>query len=191
LNRIALCRRGRATKTDAATCRLLVRRLGRAMRAAGLDGVELSLTLSDDRELHALNREFAGEDHATDVLSFAQREGARIVHAGREPIGDVVISVEYAKKQAASLGRTLPGELFHLAVHGLVHLLGYDHRDPAEERVMFGYETKLRAAALSAGTPKKIIAPRRGRAAPPSASPRRPRAPRGRGRAVRSARRGR
>jgi probable rRNA maturation factor len=127
------------------------------LRAAGLDGVELSLVLSDDRELHALNRKYAGEDHATDVLSFAQREGAAVAHASTEPLGDVIISVEYAARQAQ---RALPGELFHLAVHGLVHLLGYDHRDAKEERVMFAYEAGLRRAALALGSPRRVRAPR-------------------------------
>jgi probable rRNA maturation factor len=132
----------------------------RALTAARLDGVELSLVLSDDRELHALNRKYAGEDHATDVLSFAQREGALVARGALEPLGDVIISVEYAARQAAQGGHTLPGELFHLAVHGLAHLLGYDHRDAKEERVMFGYEAKLRASALALGAPTRVRRPR-------------------------------
>jgi probable rRNA maturation factor len=140
---------------------VLARRVGRTLRAAGLVGVELSLTLSDDRELHALNRWYADEDHATDVLSFAQAEGAIVAPStGRRPLGDVIISVEYAARQATAQGRTLPGELFHLAVHGLVHLLGYDHRDAREERVMFGYEAALRGAALARGPIRRVAAPR-------------------------------
>ena len=128
------------------------------MRAAGLDGAELSLSLSDDRELRALNLAYAGEDHATDVLSFRQADAG--VPATRM-LGDIVISVPYATRQASTAGRALPGELFHLAVHGLVHLLGYDHRDADEERVMFGYEARLRASALSTGAPRPVRAPRK------------------------------
>jgi len=157
INRLSLSCRGRGARTTLGTQRTLRRRLLRALIAAGLDGVELSLVLSDDRELHALNLEYAGEDHATDVLSFAQREGTRLPHASVEPLGDVIISVEYAARQAK---RALPAELFHLAVHGLVHLLGYDHRDAKEERVMFAYESKLRASALALGSPKRVRAPR-------------------------------
>lgn len=135
------------------------------MRAAGLRDAELSLSLSDDAELHQLNRQWAGEDHATDVLSFSQQESDVVPSSsGRTPLGDVVISVEYAARQAAQRGGTLPGELFHLAVHGLVHLLGYDHRDPGEEKVMFGYERALRRAALGVGTPRVVSAPRKGTA---------------------------
>lgn len=120
------------------TLRTLRARLGRAMRAAGVAGRALTLSLTDDDELRALNRQYAGEDHATDVLSFEQ-EGALL--------GDVVISVPTAARQARAAGHSLGGELFHLAVHGLVHLLGFDHATKAEERVMFAYEAKLRARA--------------------------------------------
>lgn len=160
-NRLHLACVGRGARTAPGTRRVLARRLQRALRAAGLAGVELSLTLAGDRELRALNLRYAGEDHATDVLSFAQREGARLRHRGREPLGDVVISVEYAARQARAGGRTLPGELLHLAVHGLAHLLGHDHRDAAEERVMFGYEARLRAAALAPGPAVRVRPPRR------------------------------
>jgi probable rRNA maturation factor len=167
VNRLHVETRGRAKKHRVGS---LPVRLRRAMRAAGLDGVEVSLSLSDDRELHALNRQYAHEDHATDVLSFAQAEGALVPRTERTPLGDIVISVEYAARQAKA---ALPAELFHLAVHGLVHLLGYDHRDPREERVMFDYETALRAAALARGAVKRVTAP--GRAKHPRAARRPPR----------------
>ncbi|MEO6950962.1 MAG: rRNA maturation RNase YbeY [Polyangia bacterium] len=155
--------RGRGRRLAAGTSRTLAARLRRAIVAAGLVGVELSLSLSDDVEMHALNLAYANEDHATDVLSFAQAEGPHVPHAGRRPLGDIVISVEYAARQAKTAGHTLPAELFHLAVHGLVHLLGYDHRDAREERVMFGYETALRRSALTPGPIATISAPSRTR----------------------------
>jgi probable rRNA maturation factor len=130
----------------------LKRRLQRALAAAGWGSAQVSLTLSDDDELHALNREYAGEDHATDVLSFAQLEAKA---SGPLPkgvpvlLGDIVISVPIAAKQAAAQGHALDAELLHLAVHGLCHLLGYDHATPTEERVMFGYEAVLRSEATA------------------------------------------
>ena len=113
------------------------------MQAAGARG-EVSLSLTDDAELRRLNQEFAGEDHATDVLSFEQDPPL---------LGDIVISVPYARRQAKG---PLADELVHLAVHGLAHLLGYDHATPAEERVMFGYEAKLRAAARAPGSVRRV-----------------------------------
>jgi probable rRNA maturation factor len=174
---IAIEVRGRAKRIAAATRARLLRRVGRAMRAAGLDDAELSLALSDDRELHALNLLYAGEDHPTDVLSFEQASVGE-----RRVLGDVIISVEYAKRQAQ---QGLDAELFHLAVHGLVHLCGYDHRTKAQERVMFGYEDELRRSALSAGAVRPVNAPRKGAAAPAKASPARPRRRSSRGKADR------
>ena len=165
MNRLHVLVRGRGRRTPQGTRTVLALRLRRAMRAAGLESAELSLSLSDDDELHQLNLAWAGEDHATDVLSFSQQEsGVAPAVPGREPLGDVVISVEYAARQAASRGAALSAELFHLAVHGLVHLLGYDHRDVREEKVMFGYEEALRRAALGKGAVSQICAPRKARA---------------------------
>jgi probable rRNA maturation factor len=133
-------------RVSPSTVRTLRARLGRVLRAAGVAERALSVSLTDDRELRALNRKFADEDHATDVLSFEQEAPL---------LGDVVISVETAARQAMVAKHSLLAELFHLATHGVVHLLGYDHATKAEERVMFAYEAKLRARA---------IAPRRRRA---------------------------
>lgn len=128
----------------------LKRRLQRALVATGWGSAQVSLTLSDDAELHALNREYADEDHATDVLSFAQLE-AKAPSPPKKGVpillGDIVISVPIATRQAQAQGHALDAELLHLAVHGLCHLLGYDHATPAEERVMFGYEAVLRSEA--------------------------------------------
>jgi probable rRNA maturation factor len=141
--------------------RELERRVARAMRAAGADG-DVALSLADDAELRALNRDYAGEDHATDVLSFSQREG--VGARARGPLGDVIVSVETARRQAREGGRALIDELAHLAVHGLAHLLGFDHATPAEERVMFGYERRLRAQAERRGPVARVRRPPRPRA---------------------------
>ncbi len=147
--------------------RELVRQLRRAMTAAGVERTMVSLTLSDNDELHDLNRTYADEDHPTDVLSFAQRDAEPAYHPPRSPdlpaeafalpetLGDIVISVEIAQKQANEQRHDLLHELVHLSVHGLCHLLGMDHRDATEERWMFGYEALLRAQA----TPKGRIVP--------------------------------
>jgi probable rRNA maturation factor len=121
----------------------LTREVRRMVRAAALhDGqrdYEVSLRLTGDAAIHELNRDYRAKDKPTDVLAFAQREGPGAdVHP--ELLGDLVISVDTARRQAK---RGLAQELLHLASHGLCHLLGYDHRDDEEERVM-----NLRAQAL-------------------------------------------
>ena len=121
----------------------LAREVARMVRAAaltdGLAAYEVALRLTDDATIHELNRTYREKDKPTDVLAFAQRKGpGGALHP--ELLGDVVISVDTARAQAK---RGLHAELLHLASHGLCHLLGYDHRDDEEERVM-----NLRAAAL-------------------------------------------
>ena len=130
----------------------LRRRLQRALTAAGWPDAQVCLTLSDSAELHALNREYADEDHATDVLSFSQLEAKSPLRVPRGVpvlLGDIVISVPIAGQQARAQGHDLDAELLHLSVHGLCHLLGYDHATLDEERIMFGYEAVLRAEAIA------------------------------------------
>ena len=117
-----------------ALARRLAGRGRRMLDVLGLGSAELSLVLVSDRVMHDLNRDWRGKDRPTDVLAFAQNE------AGPAPdglLGDVVISVDTARRQATSLGHSLVVEVDRLLVHGLLHLLGYDHeRSPAEARRM-------------------------------------------------------
>jgi len=108
---------------------------------------EVSLRLVGDAQIHALNRGYRKKDKPTDVLAFAQREGPA---AALHPLllGDIVISVDTARRQAR---RGLYRELLHLASHGLCHLLGYDHRDDAEEAEMNARAAALRAEARRRG----------------------------------------
>lgn len=107
---------------------------------------EVSLRLVGDAQIHALNRGYRGKDRPTDVLAFAQREGPSAARPPALPalLGDIVISVDTARRQAR---RGLYRELLHLASHGLCHLLGYDHRDDAEEAEMNARAAALRAEA--------------------------------------------
>ncbi len=102
------------------------------LRAEGALDREVSVVLTDDREIHALNREWRGKDKPTDVLAFALDEAGGPIGS----LGDVVISVERARAQAKSRRVELDRELELLAVHGTLHLLGYDHAEPAEAREM-------------------------------------------------------
>ena len=106
---------------------------------------ELSIALVNDAEIHRLNRDYRRKDAPTDVLAFAMREGAHAdVHPG--VLGDVVISLDTAARQAAARGIGVAEEVRMLLAHGLLHLLGYDHeRSPAEARRMFGKQRALLA----------------------------------------------
>lgn len=95
---------------------------------------EVSVLLTDDREIHELNRMYRGQDKPTDVLAFALDEAE---DGALDPsLGDVVISVQRAIQQAEQRRVSLESELELLAVHGTLHLLGYDHAAPDEARVM-------------------------------------------------------
>jgi len=96
---------------------------------------ELSILLTDDREIRKLNRNYRGIDRPTDVLSFALREGRGARFAG-EQLGDVVLSLTTAKRQAKEAERPLLDEITMLLAHGLLHLLGRDHDTPTRDRRM-------------------------------------------------------
>ena len=104
----------------------------------GVENSELSITLTDDEHIHALNKKFRNIDRATDVLSFAFRESdePEIIGTDFEILGDIIISLERAKIQATDFGHSFLREVIFLEVHGLLHLLGYDHIDDDDRREM-------------------------------------------------------
>ena len=107
---------------------------------------EVSVLLCGDAMIRVLNLEHRGLDKPTDVLAFAMQQAP--LGGGRpEILGDIVISVETARRQAGALKRSLLTETTTLLAHGLLHLLGYDHQTPAEARRMFARQDLLVAAA--------------------------------------------
>lgn len=120
----------------------------RMLRAMRLEERELSLVICDDATIHALNRDYRRKDAPTDVLAFAMLEGEG---AGLHPhvLGDVVISLDTAARQARERARPLEDEVTMLLAHGVLHLLGLDHRDRREERRMTARTDLLCAAARS------------------------------------------
>ena len=109
---------------------------------------EVDITIVDDEEIHMLNRDYRNVDRPTDVLSFALDEESE-----EEPehlLGDIIISAETASRQAEEFGHGLEREIVYLAVHGLLHLLGYDHMTDEDKAVMRAKEEEaLREIRLS------------------------------------------
>jgi rRNA maturation RNase YbeY len=142
---VAVTSRRRRRGVRAAAVR---RDAARLLRLLGLDA-ELSVALVGDGEMRRLNRAYRGVDAPTDVLAFAMREGrGRALHP--EILGDVVISLDTAPRQAAARRVPVANEVRVLLTHGLLHLLGYDHeRSPAAARRMFRKQREL-VAALTA-----------------------------------------
>lgn len=101
------------------------------------DETEVSILLTDDHYIRELNRDYRGQDRTTDVLSFAQNEGDPMPDFGEEELlGDVVISLQTAVRQGEELGHGFHREVTYLTVHGVLHLLGYDHQDDQNRAVM-------------------------------------------------------
>ncbi|MDR6225044.1 putative rRNA maturation factor [Desmospora profundinema] len=137
-------------EADQAAIDAVGRCLEQAAVAEGVKEAEVSVSIVDDPVIHRLNREFRGVDRPTDVLSFPQWEpGEELVAVTGEPIplGDVIISLPRAREQADTYGHSLQRELAFLAVHGFLHLLGYDHQNQAEENRMFARQEEILALA--------------------------------------------
>ncbi len=120
------------------------RRADAVLAAAGEPDAELSVALVDDSEIAVLNAEYRGKSGPTDVLSFSLLEGDHAERRG-QMLGDVVIAVAVAERQAAELGHDLDEELLRLLIHGVLHLLGFDHEQDEEARVMEAREREVRA----------------------------------------------
>ncbi|CAN2188128.1 COG0319 Predicted metal-dependent hydrolase [Candidatus Nanopelagicaceae bacterium] len=102
---------------------------------------EISLSFVDVQEMEELHIKWMEEDGPTDVLSFPMdmpESGDDVV-----TLGDIVISPAVAAKQASDAGHSVEHEIYILATHGLLHILGYDHADPDEEKVMFALQEKI------------------------------------------------
>lgn len=110
---------------------------------------EVCFVLSDDSHVEALNEQFRGLDKATNVLSFPAHPGplaqAAPVSGDTPPLGDVVFGLETMQRESVEQSKTLPDHFVHLAVHGLLHLLGYDHIDQDQAATMETLETSILA----------------------------------------------
>ena len=114
------------------------------LAAAGVPEAELSVALVDDESIEELNASYRGVSGPTDVLSFSLLEGDHTEQRG-EMLGDVVIALPVAARQAKALGHALDEELLRLLIHGVLHLLGFDHEEEEQARVMEAREREVRA----------------------------------------------
>ncbi len=153
--------------TPKAQCEYVERLASRMLEALTLQAAELSILLCDDATMHALNFEHRGYDKPTDVLAFAQAEGELLRLPGNQvrALGDVVIALPTARRQAAEHGWPASIEICLLLAHGVLHLLGFDHATRTEERRMKARTDLLMAAGLADGRPVD-----KGRRLPPDSS---------------------
>jgi probable rRNA maturation factor len=141
------------TGADARLRPRVLRRAEAMLALLQLEKAELSLLLSDDEAIRELNKDYRGKDKPTDVLAFPMREGdfGRF-HAALPSrlLGDVIVSIPTAKRQAVTAKREALGEITMLVAHGLLHLLGWDHETAAKDRKMRAETDRLVAAAEEA-----------------------------------------
>lgn len=108
-----------------------------------VDDAEISILLTDDEEVHSLNREYRGVDRTTNVLSFASLDDEFEVIDSPLLLGDIIVAYGKTKEEAEEEKISLQSHLFHLVVHGVLHLIGYDHIEEAEAEEMESKEIEI------------------------------------------------
>ena len=133
--------------TEEINYKLIENVISEALRYEGVnDNTEVSVTIVDNEEIRKINNKFRNIDRETDVLSFPlidfdneslPEDGSKIY------LGDIIISIERAKEQAKEYGHSLDREIGFLTAHSMLHLLGYDHMVPEEEKEMFAKQEEI------------------------------------------------
>ena len=108
-----------------------------AQKLENLDNIEFNVIIVDNEYIHSLNKEYRHIDRPTDVITFALEDYEDVKYDGFRLLGDIYISLDKAKEQAIEYNHSFKREICFLAVHGFLHLLGYDHMEKQEEKIMF------------------------------------------------------
>lgn len=111
-----------------------------ALKHEKVNNAIFSIIFVSDEEIHKINKEYRGIDRVTDVISFAFEDNNEIVYNSIRLLGDIYISIPQMQRQAIEYGHSEKRELAFLTVHGLLHLLGYDHMTEEEEKIMFSLQ---------------------------------------------------
>ena len=145
----------RSTRLRSRSVRALADRM---LRALSIETTELSVLLTDDAAIRALNRDFRRQDTTTDVLAFPLEEPQRGRRSAPDMrlLGDIVISIDTARRQARELGHSLHQEITWLLAHGLLHLLGYDHETTSDRRRMDEMTARLVEATSRGAAPTSL-----------------------------------
>ena len=114
--------------------------LDHTLKNQNVDNAIFSVIFVEDEEIHTINRDYIGVDRVTDVISFAFEDNNDLVYNEIRMLGDIYICIPQMKRQAESYAHSEKRELSFLAVHGLLHLLGYDHMNEEDEKVMFALQ---------------------------------------------------
>ena len=108
-----------------------------------LEKCEFNIIIVDNKRIHEINKEYRGIDRETDVISFALEDNMDVQYTDFRLLGDIYISIDKCYMQASEYGHSREREICFLATHGILHLLGYDHMEPDDEKDMFDLQNKL------------------------------------------------
>lgn len=131
------------TKEEIEELKVLKGLLNFALKKLDLNNVEFNIIIIDNARIHELNKTYRGVDRETDVITFALEDYKDIEFEDARLLGDVYISIDKARSQAIEYGHSLKRELAFLTIHGLLHLLGYDHMTESDEKVMFALQDEI------------------------------------------------
>ena len=108
-----------------------------------LEKCEFNIIIIDNEKIHEINKKYRGIDRETDVISFALEDNMDVQYIDFRLLGDIYISIDKCYMQASEYGHSREREICFLATHGILHLLGYDHMEPEDEKEMFDLQNKL------------------------------------------------
>lgn len=108
-----------------------------------LENCEFNIIIVDNKRIHEINKEYRNIDRETDVISFAMEDNMDIKYDNFRLLGDIYISIDKVFSQAKEYGHSNLREICFLATHGILHLLGYDHMEPDDEKEMFKLQNEL------------------------------------------------
>ena len=108
-----------------------------------LEKCEFNIIVVDNDKIHEINKEYRNVDRETDVISFAMEDNMDVKYDDFRLLGDIYISIDRVYSQAKEYGHSELREICFLATHGILHLLGYDHMEPEDEKEMFALQNEL------------------------------------------------
>lgn len=111
--------------------------LKHAIKEENLKNIYFNVIIVDNKTIHEINKQYRNIDRPTDVISFALEDEKKEIPKGKRILGDIYISIDKAREQAKEYKHSLTREICFLSVHGLLHLLGYDHMKEKDEKIMF------------------------------------------------------
>lgn len=114
-----------------------------ALKSENVNNGVVNIIIVDNKKIREINKEYRGIDKETDVISFALEDDDTFIKLPIRVLGDIYISIDKVKVQALEYGHSLKREICFLVVHGILHLLGYDHMNISDEKVMFSKQDKI------------------------------------------------